>query len=216
MISRTSRILSALVVVGLIAFGVWWLRPSNPKTTAHPIHPTSGEPSNNTPAGASTPSIAPTSVTITPESPAAPVAATPTPTIDSILADPALDILGSARALAALVQNPALSIETRSEALAHLLNLSVEHETELLLPLLKSARLPDSLASTILTEALNRPLDWQADACLAVMARTTGQELHTQARDHLAFLTSEDHGEDLKAWALAIRNARAKWASPDS
>ena len=132
-------------------------------------------------------------------------------TIDAILTDPALDNIGAARALGALVQDPALGAEARAEALAHMLNLSIDNETTLLLPLLKSPKLPDSLATVILDEALNRPLTWQADACLAVMARTTGKELHIQARDHLAFLTDEDHGDDVTAWMAAVRDARAKW-----
>ena len=132
-------------------------------------------------------------------------------TVDAILTNPALDTIAAARALGTLVQDPTLRSAARAEALAHMLNLSVNHETELLLPLLKSSKLPDSLASTILTDALNRPLAWQAEACLAVVARQAGKALQTQARDHLIFLTNEDHGDDVNAWTLTVRNARTKW-----
>ena len=96
-----------------------------------------------------------------------------------------------------------------------MLNLSAGNEATLLLPLLKSRDLPDSLASTILTDALNSPLAWQADACLAVIARKTGKDLHTQAGEHLAFLTGEEHGDDVNAWTIAVRDARAKWETTE-
>lgn len=140
-----------------------------------------------------------------------PDSATDTAPIDSILTNPDLDNLGAARALAGLVKDDTQSEKLRAEALTHLLNLSIDHEKELLLPLLGSSKLPDDFAVTILNEALNRPLTWQAEACLTVMARTTGKALHEQALDHLAFLTDEQHGEDLGAWKMAVATAQAKW-----
>ena len=138
-----------------------------------------------------------------------------TSAINDILTDTSLDTFASARALGALVQDSTLSETDRAEALAHMLNLSVDDETKLLLPLLNSTKLPDALATTILTDSLNRPLGWQADACLAVMARPTGKELHAWAREHLSFLTDEDHGDNVADWMLAVRNARAKWQAND-
>jgi hypothetical protein len=45
------------------------------------------------------------------------------------------------------------------------------------------------------------------------MARETGKKLHSQAAEHLEFLTGENHGNDLDAWTRAVRTARAKWAA---
>ncbi len=85
----------------------------------------------------------------------------------------------------------------------------------MLLPLLKSPKLPNMLALTILTDALNSPPTWQVDACLAVMERPSGKELKTEAREHLAFLVDGDHGDDLNAWIVAARNMRSKWEASD-
>jgi hypothetical protein len=122
-----------------------------------------------------------------------------------------LDNLSAANALRSLVQDSTVKLEERAEALAHLLNLSVENETTLLLPLIQSPRLPEAFATTILNDSLNRPLKWQADVCLAIMTKQTGKALQTEAREHLAFLTDEDHGDDLKAWIIAARKAQTKW-----
>ena len=215
MSSRNSRILISALAIIVIGGGVWLVWPTSPETPPLPGLPTP----IRTTAPAPTASIAvpPTRSTLA-SAQAGPAASSPpssqrisSPTVDSILADQSLDNLGAARALSALVADTTLSLNDRAEALAHLLNLSVGNENTLLLPLLKSPNLPDSLGSTILTDALNSPITWQADACLAVAARKTGKELHTQAIDHLAFLTGEDHGDDVNAWTLAVRTARKKW-----
>lgn len=122
-----------------------------------------------------------------------------------------MDNAESAKALGIIVQNMNLAVDIRESALDHMLNLSTDEETNLLLPLLNSDQLPDTLAQTILTDSLNRSLDWQADACLAIMARKTGKELHAWAREHLAFLTDENRGDDLNGWQSAVRSARARW-----
>lgn len=203
--------LAALLIVPAIALGIWLLWPASvpspiktpqspPPTvkTAKTVSDTTDSPAKTASATSTTPAVRP--------APAAPPVS-----IDSILTDPDLDNLGAARALASLVKDDGQPEELRAEALKHLLNLSIDHEKELLLPLLGSSKLPDDFAVTILNEALNRPLIWQAEACLTVIARTTGKALHEQARDHLAFLTDEQHGEDLGAWKKAVATAQAKW-----
>ena len=137
-------------------------------------------------------------------------------TVGEILSDSSSDDLSAARALGVIVQDASVALADRAEALAHLLNLSANNEGTLLLPLIKSPKLPDAFATTILNDSLNRPLKWQADVCLAVMARPVGKALYTEAREHLAFLTDEDHGDDLKAWVRAAREAQLKWQEADS
>ncbi len=212
---RNSLLLTSCLVIALLAGGLWFFRPAATQSPPDKVPPASSPKVIH-------PSVVKVALPLAPpdhvaaSDPAGGTASSPrdasaAAAIDAILRDTSLDNVASARALGALVQDATLSQEARAEALAHMLNLSVNNESTLLLPLLKSPDLPDSLAGTILTDALNRPLVWQADACLAIMARKTGKELHTQASEHLAFLTDEDHGDDVNAWTLAVRTARAKW-----
>jgi hypothetical protein len=211
MLGRNSRLLLSCLTIAIIAGGIWLVWPTPPKGEQGQPHPASSGKSapRSTSQTTSRPKDSVPIATATESAPAPQRAAAPL--IDSILKDQSLDNLGAARALAAVVQDSALSLDGRAEALAHLLNLSVGNESTLLLPLLKSPNLPDQLASTILSDALNSPLTWQADACLAVMARKTGKELHAQASEHLEFLTGEEHGDDVNAWTIAVRDTRAKW-----
>lgn len=203
--------LAVLIAVPVVALGVWLLWPSSPPAPSAPPVQTAASPRPTDAPRPSGETAASPSANAASSNPPASPAANATASIDAILVDPSLDNLGAARALAALVRDDSQAEALRSEALRHLLNLSIEHEPELLLPLLKSTKLPDDFAVLILNEALNRPLPWQADANLAVLARSAGKELHAQARDHLAFLTDEQHGDDLKAWTAAVATAKAKW-----
>lgn len=209
--SLRRRRLVALLIIPAIALGVWLLWPA-------PVHSPTQTPQSPSPAVKMSETVRPAAnapvkiaSSAAPSLAPGPDSATDTAPIDSILTNPDLDNLGAARALAGLVKDDTQSEKLRAEALTHLLNLSIDHEKELLLPLLGSSKLPDDFAVTILNEALNRPLTWQAEACLTVMARTTGKALHEQALDHLAFLTDEQHGEDLGAWKKAVATAQAKW-----
>jgi len=209
--SLRRRHLVALLIIPAIALGVWLLWPA-------PLHSPTQTPQSPSPTVKMAETVRPAAnapVKIVSSAASAlapgPDSVANTAPIDSILTNPDLDNLGAARALAGLVKDDTQSEKLRAEALTHLLNLSIDHEKELLLPLLASAKLPDDFAVTILNDALNRPLTWQAEANLTVLARTTGKELHEQARDHLAFLTDEQHGEDLAAWKKAVAAAQAKW-----
>lgn len=211
MSSRNPRLLASSLAIAALAGFVWYFWPAAPRSQPAPApRPALYQPDQTPPKPTVMPSLAITpNPTIT--GPLTAPKKETEPAIDSILRDTSLDNIGAASALGGLVQDSSLNLEARAEALAHMLNLSVGNEASLLLPLLQSRDLPDSFASTILSDALNGPLTWQADACLAVMARTTGKELRTQAADHLNFLTKEDHGDDINAWKLAVRNTRAKW-----
>jgi len=210
---RNSLLFTSCLVIAVLAVGLWFFRPATTQSPPDKVPPASST-KVIPPSAAKVALPAALTAHIPEANPTGAIAVSPReslPAIDAILRDTSLDNIASARALGALVQDATLSQEARAEALAHMLNLSVNNEAALLLPLLKSPDLPDSLATTILTDALNRPLVWQADACLAIMARKTGKDLHTQASEHLAFLTDEDHGDDVNAWTLAVRTARAKW-----
>lgn len=134
------------------------------------------------------------------------------PTAGDILAEPGDDYVKIAKKLGALALDVRAPLEDRREALAHALNLSVGNEAEVLTPLVKDPRLPDELAEDILSEALNRPLAYQADLYLEALTARTTPELSTRIREHLAFLTDgPDLGPSAVAWKEAIAKAKATW-----
>jgi hypothetical protein len=135
------------------------------------------------------------------------------PTVGDILSEPDDNYVRVAKKLAAITLNPRAPMVEREEALAHALNLSAGNEQEVLTPLIKDPNLPDELADTILAEALNRPLAYQADLYLIALAERKSPELQTKIREHLAFLTGgEDKGANPADWAEPIKAARAEWA----
>lgn len=135
------------------------------------------------------------------------------PTVGDILAAPDEDYVRVAKKLTAITLDPRAPMDEREEALAHALNLSAGNEAEVLTPLVKDANLPDSLADTILAEALNRPLAYQADLYLAALTARKSPEMQTKIREHLAFLIGgEDKGPNPADWAEAIKTAKASWA----
>ncbi len=134
------------------------------------------------------------------------------PTVSDILAEPDDDYVRVAKKLAAITVNPRVAMAEREEALAHTLNLSAGNEAEVLTPLIKDPNLPDDLAETILSEALNRPLGYQADLYLVALAERKSPEMQTKIREHLAFLIGgEDKGPDPADWSAAIKAAKAEW-----
>ncbi len=134
------------------------------------------------------------------------------PTAGDILAEPGDDYVKIAKKLGVLVLDARASMENRREALTHTLNLSVGHEAEVLIPLVKDLRLPDELAEDILSEALNRPLRFQADLYVEALATRTTPELSLRIRQHLAFLTDgPDLGSVPSAWRGALAKAKAGW-----
>lgn len=124
-----------------------------------------------------------------------------------LLADSSLSAQGLLNALAGIVKDDKRTMEDRTEALAHLLNLSVEDPSPTLLPLLEDPHLPASLALRIFQDALNAPLSWQATACLAILGRTKDKSLRDEVQTHLGFLTGQDHGNNLAEWTKAVAAA---------
>lgn len=141
-------------------------------------------------------------------------AQTPPPlTAGDILAEPDENYVRVAKKLSALVLDARAPMENREEALAHTLNLSAGNEAEVLTPLVTNPELPDNLTETILSEALNRPLSYQADLYLAALGVRKTPEMQKMIRDHLAFLTGgEDLGADPKAWVEPLNSAKKGWA----
>jgi len=131
--------------------------------------------------------------------------------IGSLLADSSLDNKAVMAGLAAMTLETDRSLSERTEAMGHLLNLSVEDPATVLLPLVGDTRLPDALCNQILDDALNDSLAWQADASLAALTYRDGKEIHTKAREHLVFLVGTDHGEDVAGWTAAIAISKEKW-----
>lgn len=139
--------------------------------------------------------------------------AAPMVTASDILSEPGDDYVAIAKKLSTIVTDPKQPMEERQEALGHALNLSAGNEAEVLMPLVKDPTLPDELTGTVLDEALNRPLAFQADLYLAALPVHKSPEMQTKIREHLAFLTDgEDLGADPKAWEGAVKAARQQWA----
>ena len=132
--------------------------------------------------------------------------------IGSLLADSSLDNKAVITGLAAMTLETGRSLEERTEAMGHLLDLSVEDPSPVLLPLVSDTRLPDVLCDQILDDALNGSLSWQADASLAALTHRDGKEIQTKAREHLVFLMGTDHGENIAEWSKAIALSKEKWA----
>ena len=134
-------------------------------------------------------------------------------TAADVLAEPGDDYVAIAKKLSLIVTDAKQPMEERAEALAHALNLSAGNEAEVLMPLVKNPQLPDELTGTILDEALNRPLAFQADLYMAALPVHKSAEMQTKIREHLAFLTNgDDLGADPKAWEAAVTAARKEWA----
>jgi len=218
------------LAAAVIAMGWWWLeRSTRPAPATSPVHELALQ--SVPPA---LPPLPPPPVPVENESPSDNLAATRTsnatiaptgdqpaleeplsnvlPTAGEILAEPGDDYVKIAQKLGALVLDSRASIENRREALAHTLNLSVGHEAEVLIPLVKDLRLPDELAEDILSEALNRPLRFQADLYIEALVTRTTPELSLRIRQHLAFLTDgPDLGPTSSAWRGALAKAKAGW-----
>ncbi len=134
------------------------------------------------------------------------------PTVGDILAEPDEDYVRVAKKLASIALNPRAPMVEREEALAHTINLSAGNEAEVLTPMVKDPNLPDELAETILAEALNRPLAYQADLYLVALAERKDPELQTKIREHLAFLTGgDDKGANPADWIEPLKAAKAEW-----
>jgi hypothetical protein len=216
---------SVLAVLGLVVATVaFWRLDSSTRPPVSPdiavgVHP--GQPS----AGASSSSLGasagdkvvdaePMTNELPDGEPAAPAApgASAKPTVGDILAEPDDDYVRVAKKLIAITLDPKAPMVEREEALAHALNLAAGSEAEVLTPLVKNPNLPDELADTVLSEALNRPLSYQADLYLAALAVRKSPEMQTKIREHLTFLVGdEDKGPNPADWADAIKAAKASW-----
>jgi hypothetical protein len=217
------------LAAAVIAMGWWWLeRSTRPAPAPSPLHElalqsvapalpsppppvpveTASPPDNLAATRTSDAPVASSGGQPAPEEPLANVL----PTAGDILAEPGDDYVKIAQKLGALVLDSRASMENRREALAHTLNLSVGHEAEVLIPLVKDLRLPDELAEDILSEALNRPLRFQADLYVEALVTRTTPELSLRIRRHLAFLTDgPDLGPTSSAWRVALAKAKAGW-----
>ncbi len=209
----------ALALVGAFAImGLyWWFESTTrPPETAAPNIP-GALPAGGSTAGVPNPPNDIVMVDVTEsvgEGMAEPAAAeaTPRPSVGDILAEPDDDFVRVAKKLSALALDVRLPMPEREEALAHALNLSAGNEAEVLTPLIRNPDLPDSLAETILSEALNRQLAFQADLYLAALAARQSPEMQKTIRGHLTFLTDgTDHGPRPEDWQEAIKAAKASW-----
>lgn len=203
------RLFAALLTTTLLLGVVFWLL----NRSDDDLRPATAEPlARTTPPPASV-------VKAPPAPPVRPLDArsviTPKPpvsaSVETLLADTSLDNKALMAGLSKLVLDSSLPFETRNEAMSHLLNLSVEDPAPVLLPLIKDAKLPDPLCQRILQDALNSQPTWQADACLAALAHRKDKETLTEAREHLAFLTGADHGDNLAAWTETVARAKTDW-----
>ncbi|EIP97260.1 hypothetical protein OpiT1DRAFT_01693 [Opitutaceae bacterium TAV1] len=126
---------------------------------------------------------------------------------DTSLSDPEL-----VRRLSVIVLDEKSPGETRSEALAHLLNLTTEEDESILFTLAGSPGLNESLGDDLFRDALNRPLATQAELSLVLLGRRE-PALRKEAQEHLVFLLDEDLGGNPKAWRKAVDAAKQKWSN---
>ena len=211
-----------LAVLGLVvASGAfWWLNsatrpPASPDVSVgvRSVQPAASSPSSTVASSGGNAVVGAEPVSGEPVDgePAAP-AAPSKPTVGDILAEPDEDYVRVAKKLTAITLDPKAPMVEREEALAHALNLSAGNEAEVLTPLVKDPNLPDELADTILSEALNRPLSYQADLYLTALSARKSPEMQAKIREHLTFLVGgEDKGANPADWADAIKAAKASW-----
>ncbi len=216
-----------MFVAGAVAVGGWWWleRTTRPTHIATPVPGIIAPPATPVskptfvappPAPAKAPAARdsdPSADGLLAPAPAAEGFANPTPmTAGDILAQPDDDLVRVAKRMTALVLDPHAPKEDREEALAHALNLSAGAETEVLLPLMASPLLSDEMSGTVLAEALNRPLAFQADLYLVALAARKSPGMQRIIREHLTFLTDgRDLGPNPASWTAAIAQAKKTW-----
>ncbi len=195
---RTSTIL--ITLVALIGLGLWFATPSDPvkptpivaKPVPQAVKPAvSADPRTTTVPSYNPPASSPKSVV-------------PALSIGNLVGSPSLDDKTVLSGLAQITLETDRSLDERTEALGHLLNLASEDPSSVLLPLIVNRDLPDTLCDRILDDSLNAPPAWQTDACLAVLTHRKNKALKTRAHDQLVFLLGTDHGTDLAAWTKAV------------
>ncbi|AHF89434.1 hypothetical protein OPIT5_03275 [Opitutaceae bacterium TAV5] len=134
------------------------------------------------------------------------------PDVGELIADTSLSDPELVRRLSVIVLDEKSPGETRSEALAHLLNLTTEEDESILFTLAGSPRLNESLGDDLFRDALNRPLATQAELALVLLGRRE-PALQKEAQEHLVFLLDEDLGGNPKAWRKAVDAAKQKWSN---
>jgi hypothetical protein len=221
---KTAGLIAGGIGIAVVIGAYWWLESST-RPSGHPapeigIHaPVAGSQTPQTPISPALPGSADGAVTspaegegINEETSVAAEVPSAGPTVGDILAEPDENYVRVAKKLSAIALNPRVPMVEREEALAHVLNLSAGNEAEVLTPLVKDPNLPDALAETILAEALNRPLSYQADLYLEALAARKSPEMQASIREHLVFLTGgDDKGANPADWAEAIKAAKASW-----
>jgi hypothetical protein len=132
--------------------------------------------------------------------------------VGALIGNTALSDQELVKRLSAIVLNGSSPAESRSEALAHLLNLTTEEDERILFSLAGSSKLNESLGDDLFRDALNRPLATQAELALVLLGRRE-PALQKEAREHLVFLLDEDLGANPKAWRKAVDAAKQKWSN---
>ncbi len=224
---KKSTLLVVLLASAALALGWWWLerstRPAEATGGPGELRPVVAMPAGEAPPPLAAEPTSPATETTTAEATATDANEMPAepdqvarpagvPTVGDILEDPSDDYVAVARRLSELVRDTRLPMEERAEALAHTLNLSAGNEAAVLTPLVKDPAVADELAGTILDEALNRPLSFQADLYLEALMDRPTEEMQTKIREHLTFLTGgEDLGSNPANWTQAIAAAKQQW-----
>ncbi len=224
---KKSTLLAVLLLSSTLALGWWWLerstRPAESAGGPGELRPVVTLPVSESPPPLVADATSPATDSTATETAAEPANDMPAeaaqsdrpagvPTVGDILEDPSDDYVAVARRLAELVRDTRLPMEERAEALAHTLNLSAGNEAAVLTPLIKDSAVADELAGTILDEALNRPLSFQADLYLEALKERQTEEMQTKIREHLTFLTGgEDLGANPANWTQAIAAAKQQW-----
>lgn len=132
--------------------------------------------------------------------------------VGTLVGNTALSDAELVRRLSVIVLNRSTSEKTRSEALAHLLNLTTEEDESVLFVLARSSNLNEDLGDDLFKDALNRSLSTQADLSLIFLERKE-ETLRKEAHEHLVFLLDQDLGDKASAWRSAVDAAKVRWKS---
>lgn len=132
--------------------------------------------------------------------------------VGGLVGNTALSDAELVRRLSVVILNESTPASSRSEALAHLLNLTTEEDESVLFTLAGSPKLNEDLGDDLFKDALNRSLATQADLCLVFLGRKE-EALRKEAQEHLTFLLDQDLGDKPDAWRAAVNTAKQRWSS---
>lgn len=138
-------------------------------------------------------------------------------TVEKLLGDDSVSVDEAAQGLLAVAANPKASLEIRTDALEHALDLSNDEYFAQVNQVLASqeAAIPEALLQVVLDESYNREHDTQVETAFRVISGEYSEEIKEEAIELLEFHTEEEHGNDVTAWQKAVESYRQKQEAND-